>query len=686
MDSGEMGELALGAALLSPLVGAAGVVLAGRRQSAARTVAAVAGALASVAAGVAGLLVLAGGRSLVLDLGRTTPFASWLLRVDPLGAYFLLVTGSVGVAASLYGLAYPGNLAPVAAARLGLGFNLFLLSLHLVVAAANAFVFLVAWELMAVTSLGLVAWRSDRAENRRAAVVYAVMTHTGTLCILASFLLRYRATGSLDFALWAARGAGREAPALRDAAFVLGLLGFGAKAGLVPLHIWLPLAHPVAPSHVSALMSGVMLKTAVYGFLRLLGGLGPAEAWWGGLVLVLAAVTALVGVIYALMEHDLKRLLAYHSVENVGIILLGVGAALLFAAGGSAAGAGLALAAALYHTWNHAVFKSLLFLGAGSVIEAVQTHDMERMGGLARRLPWTAAFFLAGAVAISGLPPFNGFASEWLTFQAILGLGKGGEGAAVHLLGPVGGAALALTGALAAACFVKAYGVVFLALPRDEAAGSAREAPRPVLAGMGGLAAFCLVLGLVPGQVLGLLRGAEGVLLSPWTGAAVPPVGGGAPTGAGASPWLAAGWTAVLNPAALAAMAGGAAVAAWVLGRSLGGRAGTRRVPTWACGVALTPRMEYTASAFAKPLRLIFRQVLRPRREIEADYEVAPYFACSLRYRSEITPVFDEYLYRPARALLLGGARRLRGLQAGSMQAYLGYMLVTLVALLVLAL
>lgn len=670
-------DLCLGATLALPLAGAAGAAGLGGRPAVARLWTAGSGLLASLAGAATGLLVLLEGRIAEITLGQGSPLAPWTFRADPLSAFFLLVVAAVALPASLYSLTYPREAS--APGRLGAGMGLFLCSLAAVVTAANAYTFLVAWEVMALASLGLVAWRFRRAENRRAALVYAVMTHAGTLCILAAFLLLGREAGSLDFGAWAARGPGLPGGAWRDAAFLLGLAGFGAKAGLVPLHVWLPQAHPVAPSHASALLSGVMLKTAVYGLLRLLAGLAPVPLWWGGLLMVLAAATALLGVIYALTEHDLKRLLAYHSVENVGIILLGLGAALVAAAAGLPGPAALALAAALYHTLNHAVFKGLLFLGAGSVIEAVGTHDMERMGGLARRLPGTAAFFLVGSAAIAALPPLNGFVSEWLTFQALLGLAHGAGPGAVHLLAPAGGAALALTGALAAACFVKAYGVVFLALPRSPEAAAAREAPASQRAALGFLALLCLALGLLPGAVLRLLDDAGAPALASLLGG--PAAAAGAAGGAAALV-RAPGWATALNPAALALGVALPALLAWALTR----RGGTRRAPTWACGVTLEPRMEYTAAAFAKPFRIIFRQILRPRREVEADYEVAPYFACSLRYRSEITPVFETYLYRPAYQALLAAVRRLRVLQAGSLQAYLTYMLLTLVGLLILAL
>lgn len=638
--------------------------------------------LGAVAGAGASAWSLATGQPIALWLGSPFPFAPWQLRVDGLGAFFLLTLSLLALAVSVYALAYvreyeghPGFRA------LGPLYNAFILSMALVIAAGNAFFFLVAWELMALTSFFLVVFRHEDAAVRRAGFIYLVMAHAGTACIAAAFLLVYRHTGTLDFAAWGefARSAGGLPVTARGAAFVLALVGFGVKAGVIPLHVWLPLAHPAAPSHVSALMSGVMLKTAIYGLLRLLGGLGPVQPWWGILLLVLAAVTALLGVIYALMEHDLKRLLAYHSIENIGIILLGIGAALALQAAGRPEVAALAFAAALYHTLNHALFKGLLFLAAGAVIGSAHTGDMERLGGLARRMPWTSLLFLIGALAISAMPPLNGFVSEWLTFQSLLALGRVGDQPVLWLLAPVGGAALALTGALAAACFVKAYGVTFLALPRSSQAEHAREARVPLLGGMAVLAVLCLLLGVWPGAALWVMAPAvvqvSGV---DWTGALSAPV---RVSGEGM-----AGVLGGLSPLALAAVMAALAAAVYAALRVVAGPGGTRVGATWGCGIALTPRMEYTSSAFAKPIRIIFRQILRPRRTIEASYEAAPYFACSLRYRAEIMPVFETYLYRPATRLIIHSAQRLRGIQAGSIRSYLAYILLTLVLLLVVAL
>ena len=370
----------------------------------------------------------------------------------------------------------------------GFFFNLLLMSLALVFTASNAFFFLVAWEVMALTAFCLIIFEHEKEKTRNSGVLFLIMSHAGTGLLLIAFLTLTSASGSLDFASFHLL-ASRMTPLEQGAVFLLFLFGFGVKAGVVPLHIWLPEAHPVAPSNVSALMSGIVIKSGIYGMARVFFDFyGAPPLWMGTVVLGLGVVSALVGVLYALMEHDLKRLLAWHSIENIGIILIGFGAALMFRALGQANLAALALIAALYHTFNHAMFKGLLFLGAGSVVQATHTRNMEKMGGLIRRMPVTALCFLVGAVAISGLPPLNGFVSEWLTYQALLA-GFGTTQSLTRLMFPIAGSLLALTAALAAACFVKAFAIPFLALPRSPEAADAREvsfAMRAAMAVLGG--------------------------------------------------------------------------------------------------------------------------------------------------------------------------------------------------------
>ena len=438
-------------------------------------------------------------------------------------------------------------------------------------------------------------------------------------------------------------------------------------------------AHPVAPSNVSALMSGVIIKTGIYGLARIsFDFMGTPPLWCGVVVLILGTVSALLGVLYALMEHDLKRLLAYHSIENIGIIWMGLGTSLIFLHAGHPLLATLALIAGLYHTINHAIFKGLLFLGAGAVLHATHLRNMEEMGGLIKRMPKTALFFLVGAVAISALPPLNGFVSEWLTYQSLL-LGFGATNQMARLLFPIGAALLALTGALAAACFVKAFAITFLAQPRSEHAKTAREASPTMLAGMALLAGFCFFLGLFPNLFLKvfdpLTLGLTGFSLSGQIGA-----GGLVLSGLGNGAETVSMLGLLLMGVCLLPIP---AVLWWWFGRGAARRVG----PTWDCGLkGLTPRMEYTATGFSKPLRMIFRGIFRPHRAVKTSFEFSRYFTTTIRFQSHVEETFEKRAYRPLHRLILVGSRRMRALQAGSLQAYLIYIFVTLIVLLIVTL
>src|SRR2546428_969628 len=433
------------------------------------------------------------------------PYVKLGVKLDPLGAFFLLIVSGLGLALSVYSLGYVrGFYGRKSVGVLAAFYNALLLATTLVFTASNAFFFLIAWELMALTAYCLVSFEHEKTETRNAGVLYFIMSHIGTGCLILGFLLLFQAAGDYNFESFRALG-DKLSPGRRDAAFLLFLFGFGVKAGIVPLHIWLPEAHPVAPSNVSALLSGVLIKTGIYGLTRVLFDfLGTPPNWWGVTVLTIGTISAVLGVLYALMEHDLKRLLAYHSIENIGIILMGLGASLMFLHTGHPVLATLALIAGLYHTINHAVFKALLFLGAGAILHRAHTRNMEEMGGLIKRMPQTAFCFLIGAVAISALPPLNGFVSEWLTYQALL-QGFGTTDSLGRLMFPLSGAMLALTGALAAACFVKAFGITFLAQPRSRHAEQAHEVSASMRFGMGVLTFACVALGLFPTQFVRLL-------------------------------------------------------------------------------------------------------------------------------------------------------------------------------------
>jgi hydrogenase-4 component B len=626
----------------------------------------VAAGVAGAGVGVAGML----GITWTARVDGVVPLGGLELTMDPLAGFFLAVIGVCIAAASLYAVGAAGETHYDIGAYLA-----FVGALGVVPLAANAMTFLVAWEVMSLASWMLVLDRRDDAEVRRAAWVYAVMTHAGLACLLTGMLLLGAHTGSLRFADWSA-AAPALSPGLRSAVWLLLALGFAGKAGVIPLHVWLPLAHPAAPSHVSALMSGVMIKLGVYGLVRAgFEWLGPAPPGWGVVILLAGAVSAVVGVLYALVDHDLKRLLAFCSIENVGIILIGVGGAMLFRHAGLEALALLALVAALYHTVNHAMFKALLFLGAGAVVHGTGTRNMEAMGGLIKRMPWTAGCFLLGSMAIAGLPPLNGFVSEWLTFQALLQNVRLEE-PALNLAFVLAIAALALTAGLAAACFVKAFGITFLALPRSDAAAHAHDATPAMRLGMLVFAVACVLLGLGPTVVVPAL----GRVAGPVVGAATPGTWGGAATLSVSESF------ARLSTLTIAgALVVGVAVpfAALVL---TGVSRRRRPYETWGCGRMLqTARMEYTATAFADPFKRVFRFFYRPEKQMELDvHPDSRFFVQRMAYTNPARSLFEEWLYRPVLAALLTIVARMQRLQSGSATAYLAYIFVALLVLLAL--
>ncbi len=616
-------------------------------------------------------LSLLSGAGTHWEIPAGVPFLVYGFRLDALSTYFNLILSLLATAVSVYSFGYLRSLdRNRTLGVLGFFYNLLLLSLTAVFTASNAFFFLIAWEVMALSAYCLVSFEHRHPATRDAGVLFFVMSHAGTGCLLVGFLLLSARSGSLDFSSFA-RGPWQAS------IFLLFLVGFGVKAGIIPLHIWLPAAHPVAPSNVSALMSGIVIKAGIYGMARVFFDfLGVPPVWAGMLVLIVGVVSALLGVLYALMEHDLKRLLAYHSIENIGIILIGFGASLMFISLGHTQLAAIALIAGLYHTMNHAIFKCLLFLGAGSVLHATHTRNMEEMGVLIRRMPQTALCFLVGAIAISGLPPLNGFVSEWLTYQALLA-GFGTTDRLMRILFPIAGALLALTSALAATCFVKAFGITFLALPRSEEAEHAHESDSFMVGGMALLTAACFALGLGATYFLPVFDGVTAQLLGTRISSDLIAAGNGLVLTSGS----ARGGT--VSPAWIAALfviLSAFPALLWLIWT----RKGKRAVgPTWDCGLpGLTAENEYTAVAFSKPLRMIFAALYQPRREIQAEYEVSPYYPRSIRFGSEIELMFEKRLYAPIRDSILGIAGRMRGIQAGSIHAYLAYIFITLILLL----
>jgi hydrogenase-4 component B len=629
--------------------------------------------LGAVLQGASGLGALLGG-GVEWSIPSGVPLFAYGFSLSAVSAYFTIALSLLSAAVSIYSLGYLSSMEK--GKNLGLlsfFYNALLLSLSVVFTASNVFSFLIAWEMTSLTGYALVTFDHISQESKSAGLLYLIMSHIEAGCLLLGFALLGQNAGSLDFHAFQQAGS-LLSPSQQTCAFLLFFVGFGIKAGVIPVHIWLPAAHPVAPSNVSALLSGIVIKAGIYGMVRVfLEFLGVVPNWMGILVIVVAVTSAILGVLYALMEHDLKRLLAYHSIENIGIILLGLGAAMMFQTSGYPRLAAFAVIACLFHTFNHAVFKCLLFLGAGSVLHSTHTRNMEELGGLNRRMPWTSLCFLIGAIAISGLPPLNGFVSEWLTYQSLLA-GFGAAKGLVGLMFPIAGSLLALTGALAAACFVKAFGITFLALPRSAEAENAHEAPGTMLAGMGILAFACFALGIGASWFLPVFDGITRQLV----GASVSRdltlangfvISAGTPHGGSVSTAAIAGLLIAL-----------AALPAWFFVR----RFALRRVgPTWDCGLpGLGPENEYTATAFSKPLRMVFAALYKPRREIQAVFDVSPYFPKSIHFESEIEPTFENKIYKPLQAMVYWVSVRMRAIQAGSIHAYLAYIFVTLVVLL----
>ena len=623
----------------------------------------------SVVALVIAAASLIGGRALgaEIELPIGLPWLGSHFRLDPLAAFFLVVVNLGATTASLYGLGYGSH--EQAPERVLPFFPAFLAGMNLVVLAHDAFTFLFTWEFMSLSSWALVMAHHRERGNAAAGYLYLLMASFGTLALLFAFGLLAGPGGGYTFG--AIRVAAPSA-AIGGVILALTLIGAGSKAGIVPLHVWLPLAHPAAPSHVSALMSGVMTKVAVYGFVRIVFDLlGPPDWWWGAVVPLIGGITALMGVLYALMEHDLKRLLAYHTVENIGIIFIGLGLALAFRASGMQAAAALALTAALFHVFNHSLFKSLLFFGAGAVLSATGQRDMERLGGLIHRMPLTAFAFLIGSAAISALPPFNGFVSEWLTFQAIL-LSPNLPQWLLKFLVPAIGALLALSAVLAAACFVKAFGVTFLGRPRSDAARDAAETDRWSIAAMFVLAALCLVAGILPGYFIDALAPVAEAL----TGARLPQQN--------ELDWLTIVPIAQSRSSynglllfffiALAASLAAEAIHRWA------SRA-VRRSAAWDCGFPnADPATQYTAGSFSQPIRRVFGSVLfRAREEVRMP---APGDASPARLQVRMRDVPWDVLYAPIARMVGFVAERLNALQFLTIRGYLTLVFGALVALL----
>jgi formate hydrogenlyase subunit 3/multisubunit Na+/H+ antiporter MnhD subunit len=621
------------------------------------------GAIALLLAGVAGLAMFSAPETAVLPLGL--PALPFHFRLDPLAAFFLMVIGATSAGVSAFAAGYFRKGEGTPPGLLCLEYHIFLASMALVVLADDAYAFMVMWETMALSSFFLVIANHRIAEIRQAGYLYLLIAHVGAIAILLAFGVLQANTGDYTFANMRAQ---QLSPFWASAAFLLALLGFGAKAGIVPLHVWLPEAHPAAPSPVSALMSAVMLKTAVYGFLRVTFDLLPAQLWWWGVVLLaLGLASAVFGIVFAAVQVDMKRLLAYSSIENIGLVFTGIGLAVLFAAYEMKPMAALALTAALYHVASHAFFKSLLFVGTGAVLHATGQRSLGKLGGLIRYMPWVAWLTLVGTLASAGLPPLGGFVSEWLLLQSFL-FTPGLPSSYLNMLIPVVAALIALVAALSGYTMVKFFGVIFLGQPRETNLVHAHRAGPWERAGMVWLALGCIALGLLPAQFIQLVDTVTRQLVAAGLGSTV----------------QASGWLLVpvdidrasYGPVVfLLGLAASFALAFALVRRLYHGR--LRRAAPWDCGYPWqNARMQDTAEGFGQPIRQIFEPFFRMQRELPSPFDREPV------YRVVVGDHFWHWLYQPVAGAVERMSRWIGWLQQGRIAVYLLYSFVTLVAVL----
>lgn len=626
---------------------------------------------------------LISGRDLSFVVGGSSfPLLSLSLHIDMFSAFFVFVIALIALFCSVYGFGYVKHYyKKYNIGRMGFFYNLVIASLFFIVTASNGLFFVIVWEIMSIASYFLVVYDHREKENVKAGALYLIMCYVATVCIILSFLFLFQYTGSFDFQVIRA-GAAHIPLAIKNTVFVLAMIGFGIKAGVIPFHIWLPSAHPAAPSHVSALMSGVMIKTGIYMMFRIfLDLLQPVPAWWGLTLLIIGSVSSLLGVLYALTEHDLKRLLAYHSIENIGIILLGLGASLTFSSLGMPSLALLGLAASLFHTLNHATFKSLLFLSAGSVINQMHTRNMEEYGGLIKYMPQTALFFLIGSMAISALPPFNGFFSEWLTFQSLF-QGIASLDFSTKWIFILAAGALAFTGGLALACFVKAFGASFLARPRSPEVAHAKESSISLRIGMGGLAVCSLLFGIFSGYLTSVFENiGKGFQIFHDTAPFVS-------TSAAQEITVGNGFASVSAPSLLGFFLIVLVLVVLVVKFVINKNQKVTTGATWDCGTDLGPRMEITATGFARSIILIFKGILKPSIQHEVEYHDSEsrYLPKSRAVVLSVRDLYHTYLYEPLHRGVESLARRTKSIQTGNVNVYISYIFVVLIIALFLVL
>jgi len=625
------------------------------------------GLLASLVGIVSAAVALTSTEPPTFALFQIPTFGAMVLQMDALSAFLVGLITLIGAATSVYSLSSKTNNGII-----GFFTGLFMAAMLLVVTVSNAFYFLLFWEVMTLASYFLVIWETDKEESIRTGYVYMLVAHAGAALIMLAFLLLFQKAGNFDFASFRQAN---TSPGLRNLVFFLAFIGFGAKAGMAPLHFWTPGAYSAAPNHVSALMSGVMKKTAVYGILRVcVDLLGVPLWWWGFTVLAFGALSTVIGAFYALTERDIKRLLAYSSVENVGIILMGVGVGMIGMAVQQPVLAILGFLAALYHLLNHAFFKGLLFLGAGSVIDQVGTPDLNRMGGIAKRMPWTALTFLIGALAVSAIPPFSGFVSEWFTYQAFFNASRIPL-FAMRVFSPLFAVLLALAGAVAAMVYIKAYGGAFTGPPHSQPAGTANEPPVAMLVSQVYLALGCLVLGLGAPIIAPMIAGVAARF------AHLTPVS------------VSNGWQlypadpaqAVMSTPLVAILLLGLVTVPVLLVAIYGGwRAGHRSgVEPWACGYGYSNRMSISASSFDQPVKVTFQPLYWLRTLGEKPFRAITDFGHSaVRQILRAEPVVETVVTRPLTRLVETVGQWIQTLQMGDIRVYCFYIILTLAILL----
>jgi len=620
------------------------------------------------------VVVLSGGSPVHIDFHLLLPIIKYNFLLDPLSAYFILTISVISFVACIYSLGYINLYVGKRDIRfLGFIYNLFLLSMLLVVSANNAFVFMIVWELMTFLSYFLVIFEHENKENRKAGLMYIIMAHIGSGLLAIAFFIMFTYAGSFSFDDF--RQVASQIPAVyKNIIFFLVLVGFGIKAGIFPLHLWLPMAHPAAPSNVSMIMSGVMIKTAIYGFIRFyFEFVTPCPPWWGVIILIFGAGSALLGILYALQERDIKTMLAYSSVENIGIILIGIGLSMIFRSYNLMALSSLAMIAGLYHLINHAVFKCLLFGCAGNIYYSTHTKNIEELGGLIKRLQVTAPLFLVAALSISAIPPLNGFMSEWLIFQSLLN-GFNIPSVLIKIETIICGAVVALTGALVATCFIRAFGISFLALPRTEHAKHAKEVPVIMYVSMGLLAGLCVFMGIFPAKIMMTANHVSSHL-----------VGINIIKSITAYDWMQTKMlqTNFTGLSPKSATVFGLMLLAITFGALTAIRPGFVRkfYETWTCGISPEPRLEYTGTAFSRPFAVIFKGILRPKLDVAKVYSVPNFFVKSMTYVGGITPIFESYLYTPVSNFVLKASDRVRWIHTGNIHVYLAYIFVTLIIL-----